>query len=214
LEEQVLQPIVNPKEMDLTLDEAVARLKNVRDYRWLFQVAFQTDVGIGGLSEALASYLRTILLDNAPVDRYMNGHRNALSAQAAKGLAVFREKGECATCHMWPAFTDDRFDNTGVGWGNGRLSDPGRFAVSGRVEDHGAFKTPTLREIGRTAPYTHDGSLATLSDVIEYFDRGGNPNPYLDRSLRPLHLSDDEKKALAAFLLEGLDGDVRDGQLR
>ena len=81
-----------------------------------------------------------------------------------------------------------------------------------KVEELGAFKTPTLREVGRTAPYMHDGSLATLADVVEFFDRGGNPNPYLDRELRPLHLND-EKKALAAFLLEALSGDLRDGQL-
>jgi cytochrome c peroxidase len=98
-----------------------------------------------------------------------------------------------------------------VAWRDGRLSDPGRFAVSGKVEESGAFKTPTLREIAWTAPYMHDGSLATLSDVVEFFDRGGNPNPYLDPEIHPLHLSVEEKQALVAFL-KSLSGSIREGQ--
>ena len=214
LEQQVLQPIQDPKEMDLTLNEALARLKDHRDYPGLFQTAFGTEVSVEGLSRALAGYLRTILSGDAPVDRYVNGDRDALSEQARQGFNIFREKGNCTACHAGPTFTDERFHNTGVGWRDGRLSDAGRFEVSRKVKEQGAFKTPTLREIPWTAPYMHDGSLATLADVVEFFDRGGNPNPHLDRELRPLHLSDDEKKALAAFLLEALSGDLRDGQLR
>ena len=214
LEQQVLQPIQNPNELDLTLDDALARLKDHRDYPGLFRAAFGTEVSEDGLSRALAGYLRTILSGDAPVDRYVNGDRAALSAEAVQGLKIFRGKGHCTDCHAGPTFTDERFHNTGVGWRDRRLSDAGRFEVSRKVEELGAFKTPTLREVGRTAPYMHDGSLATLADVVEFFDRGGNPNPYRDRTLRPLHLSDDEKKALAAFLLEALGGDLRDGQLR
>ena len=214
LEQQVLQPIQDAKEMDLTLEEALARLKDHRDYPGLFQAAFGSEVNVEGLSRALAGYLRTILSGDAPVDRYVNGDREALSEQARQGLNIFRGKGHCTTCHVGPTFTDERFHNTGVGWQDGRLSDAGRFEVSRKLEELGAFKTPTLREIRWTAPYMHDGSLATLADVVEFFDRGGNPNPYLDRELRPLHLSDDEKKALVAFLLEALSGDLSDGQFR
>lgn len=88
--------------------------------------------------------------------------------------------------------------------------DPGRFLVSGREKDQGAFKTPTLREIARTAPYMHDGSLAILEEVIEFYNRGGNPNRYLDAELRPLHLTDEEKQALVAFL-RSLSGEIREG---
>ena len=213
LEQQVLQPIQDAKEMGLTLEEALARLKDHRDYPGLFQAAFGSEVSVDGLSCALAGYLRTILSGDAPVDRYVNGDRKALSAQAVQGLKIFRGKGHCTACHVGPTFTDERFHNTGVGWRDGRLSDAGRFEVSRRVEELGAFKTPTLREIRWTAPYMHDGSLATLADVVEFFDRGGNPNPYLDRELRPLHLSDDEKRALAAFMLEALSGNLLDGQV-
>ena len=214
LEQQVLQPIQDPKEMDLTLDEAVARLRDSRHYPALFRTAFGAEVSVDGISRALAGYLRTILSDAAPVDRYLNGDHEALSSQAVEGLRIFRGKGNCTACHAGSTFTDERFHNIGVGWRDGRMSDTGRFAVSGKADEQGAFKTPTLREIPWTAPYMHAGSLATLADVVEFFDRGGNSNPYLDRELRPLHLSDEEKKALVAFLLEGLSGDLREGDRR
>jgi cytochrome c peroxidase len=219
LEEQVLQPIQDPKEMDLTLGEAVTRLKDHQNYPQLFQSAFGAEVSVEGLSRALAGYLRTILSADAPVDRYATGDSEALSAQAVQGLKIFRGKGNCTACHAGPTYTDERFHNTGVAWREpsatsgqpGRFQDEGRFVVTGKVEESGAFKTPTLREIAWTAPYMHDGSLATLSDVVEFFDRGGNLNPCLDRELRPLRLSADEKRALEVFLLEGLSGNVRDG---
>jgi len=214
LEQQVLQPIQNPDEMDMTLDEALARLRDHPDYSEQFRAAFGAEASVEGLARALAAYLRTILSGDAPVDRYMNGDREALSAQARQGLNIFRGKGNCTACHVGPTFTDERFHNTGVAWRDGQWLDPGRYAVSGGAADRGAFKTPTLRQIARTAPYMHDGSLASLADVVEFYDRGGNSNPHIDSEVRVLRLSDDEKKALAGFLLEALSGDLREGQLR
>jgi cytochrome c peroxidase len=133
-----------------------------------------------------------------------------LSAEQQFGLQVFRGKANCTACHVGPNFTDERFHNTGVAWKDGRLADEGRFSVSSQQEEHGAFKTATLREVARTAPYMHDGSLATLSDVIDYYDRGGNTNPYRDPELHPLRLTIEEKRALEAFL-GALSGVVRDG---
>lgn len=109
---------------------------------------------------------------------------------------------------MGPSFSDEQFHNTGVAWRNGRLADQGRFIVSG--SDRGAFKTPTLREIARAAPYIHDGSLATLEDVINFYSDGGRPNPYLDPDIRPRNFTADEQRALAAFL-RALTGRVREG---
>jgi cytochrome c peroxidase len=106
--------------------------------------------------------------------------------------------------------TDDQFHNTGVAWQRGRFTDEGRYAVTLNQRDHGAFKTPTLREIARTAPYMHDGSLASLEDVIDYYNRGGRRNPHLDPRVRPLNLSSGERAALVAFL-KALNGDVREG---
>ena len=184
LEEQVLQPLQDPKEMNMTLSEASAR------------------VGLtsGDISRALASYVRSILSGNAPFDRFTNGDRRALSSEQQAGLQVFRSKGNCTACHLGPNFTDERFHNTGVAWRDGSLVDEGRFAVTGTMEDRGAFKTPTLREIARTAPYMHDGSLVSLDEVVDYYDRGGNANPGLDPELRPLKLTASEKRSLVVFL--------------
>lgn len=213
LEEQVLQPIENQKELDMTIEEVVVRLKREEDYRELFQTAFGSAEGrinADNMAKALASYVRSIMSGDAPVDRYMNGERDALSKQAREGLRIFRGKGNCTACHLGPTLTDEHFHNTGVAWRDGELLDSGRSKVTSKQEDRGAFKTPTLREIARTAPYMHDGSIATIEEVIEYYDRGGNPNPYLDRELHPLNLTAEEKEALLEFL-GALSGDIREG---
>jgi cytochrome c peroxidase len=97
-----------------------------------------------------------------------------------------------------------------VAWHGARLLDAGRFTVTGRRYHNGAFKTPTLREIANTPPYMHDGSLGSLEDVIEFYDKGGNANPWLDENIQPLKLTAEEKRALLAFL-RALSGTVRDG---
>jgi hypothetical protein len=144
------------------------------------------------ISRALASYV-SLLSGDAPFDRFADGDRTALSAEQEDGLRLFRRKGSYTACHVGPTFTDDMFHNTGVAWraaeggdGSGSFADEGRFLVTGRIEDRGAFKTPTLREVVRTAPYVHDGSFATLDDVVEFYDRGGRSNPHLDAELRPI----------------------------
>jgi cytochrome c peroxidase len=209
LEKQVLQPIQDPKELDMTLEDAVARLKEAEDYPKLFSTAFGREVNAEDLARALASHVRTILSGDSSYDRYLHGDRAALSAEARQGLELYRGKAHCTACHVGPNLTDERFHNTGVAWREGRLLDPGRFAVTGKEADRGAFKTPTLREVARTAPYVHDGSLATLEDVVEYYSRGGNRNPHLDAELRPLQLTAEEKQALVAFL-RALSGPTRE----
>lgn len=200
LEAQVLQPIQESKELDLTVDEALARLRQSRRYRELFLSAFGEEINSGNLAKALASYIRTIVSGNSRFDRYVRGRSDALSKPAREGLRLFRGKANCSSCHLGPNLTDERFHNTGVAWRDGHLLDPGRFAVTGQEKDQGAFKPPTLREIARTAPYMHDGSLETLKEVVEFYNRGGNPNPHLDPDLRPLNLTSEEKQYLLAFL--------------
>jgi len=210
LEEQALQPLQNPNEFDMTLEEVITRLKSHSDYPTLFQSAFAHSPNKDHLGRALASYVRTILAGNAPIDRYLDGDPEALTAEARQGLRLFRGKANCTACHLGPTFTDEDFHNTGVAWREEAFADPGRFAVTGKEEDRGAFKTPTLREVARTAPYMHDGSLATLEDVIEFYNRGGRPNPHLDAELRPMNLTDQEKLALLAFL-RSLTGAIHEG---
>src|SRR6185295_17631061 len=159
---------------------------------------------------ALGSYVRSILSGDAPFDRFINGDRSALSAEQQLGLQIFRGKGNCTACHIGPNFTDEQFHNTGVAWRDGQLADEGRFAVSKNPRDRGAFKTPTLREIARTAPYMHDGSLASLEDVIDFYSEGGRSNPALDLKIQPRRLSAEEKRALIAFL-STLTGRILEG---
>ena len=177
LEEQVLKPIQDPNEMDLSLPEAATRL----------------GLTVNEISRALASFVRSTLSGDSPYDRFVNGDRTALTAEQQAGLQIFRGKGNCSACHVGPTFTDEKLHNTGVAWRDEKLADPGA--------GQGNFKTPTLREVARTAPYMHDGSLATLEDVIDFYSDGGRANPNLDTEIRPLHLSPHEKRSVVAFLL-------------
>lgn len=189
LEEQVLRPIADPAEMDLSPEQAAATV----------------GLSTSELSRALATYVRSIMSGDSPYDRFTAGNREALTAEQQAGLQVFRGKGRCTGCHVAPTFTDERLHNTGVAWRDGGFADEG----GGR----GAFKTPTLREVARTAPYMHDGSLKTLREVVEYYDRGGNANPSLDSDVRSLGLSNVEKEVLVSFLLS-LSGDIQEGGTR
>ena len=162
------------------------------------------------VSRALASYVRAIRSGDSRVDRFLAGRQDALSSAERAGRALFRGRANCVSCHVGPNFTDERFHHTGVASHDGRFTDEGRFAVTGKSEDRGAFKTPTLREVARTAPYMHDGSLATLEEVIDFYSNGGRANLNLDPEIRPLELSAKEKEALAAFL-RALTGRIREG---
>lgn len=186
LEEQVLRPIADPAEMDLSPEQAAARV----------------GISTAELSRALATYVRSIMSGDSPYDRFTAGNGDTLNADQQAGLRIFRGKGRCTRCHVGPMLTDERLHNTGVAWRDGRLADEGGGS--------GAFKTPTLREVARTAPYMHDGSVKTLREVVEYYDRGGNANPSLDSDVRSLGLSVTEKEALVSFLLS-LSGDIQEG---
>jgi cytochrome c peroxidase len=133
------------------------------------------------------------------------------TALELEGYRLFQDKARCYLCHSGRQYTDEGFHNTGIAWRDGALQDLGRSAIDNKVYHKGAFKTPTLRDVARRGPYMHDGSLATLEDVVEFYDRGGNKNPYLDENMVPLRLSDAEKKALLAFLRNALNGTMREG---
>lgn len=210
LEEQVLKPVEAAAEMDLSLDEAVERLGANRRYRKDFAAVFEEEPNAADLARALAAYVRTILAGDSPYDRYLVGKPSALSERELAGLKLFRGKAGCVICHAGPNLSDEQFHNTGVAWRDGGYLDEGRAIVTLRAEDRGKFKTPTLREVSRTAPYMHDGSLAKLEDVVGFYNRGGRHNPHIDPKLRPLGLTDDEKSTLASFL-RSLTGKVSEG---
>lgn len=204
LEEQALGPIQNPAEMGMTsLTVLEEKLNAISGYRKQFQKVFGSDVTAQNISKAIAAFERTILSGDAPYDRFVSGETSALSESAVRGWNLFFNKAGCSACHAGPNFTDRGFHNIGVGMDRPQ-PDQGRAAVTGLGGDRGSFKTPTLREISSTAPYMHDGSLATLEAVIEYYNRGGTPNDYLDEDIYPRGLTSSEITDLANFLREGL----------
>jgi len=207
LEEQAKGPIENPVEMATTHAAVVETIAGVEGYKPLFKSAYgDTTVNIDRIAKAIASYERTVLSGNSAWDRFVYGNdESAMSASAQRGLELFEGKALCTRCHVGFNLTDGLFHNLGVGM-SATKPDLGRYVVTKQDADKGAFKTPTLRDITRTGPYMHDGSVATLEAVIELYDRGGEANPSLDPKMEKLGLTDQEKADLLAFL-KSLDGD-------
>ena len=204
LEQQALGPIANPIEMGLPLPEMEQRLNAIPGYKTQFQQVFGvTEVRASEVAKAIASYERTVLSGNAPYDHFQQGEVEAMSEQARAGMKLFFGKANCAACHAGPNFTDNAFHNIGIGMDKPE-PDVGREAISKLEGDRGSFKTPTVRDVAKSAPYMHDGSLKTLAEVVEHYDKGGHANPWLDEELFPLKLTTAEKAALVKFLEEGL----------
>jgi cytochrome c peroxidase len=195
--------LANPKNMNLPDDAVlVARLEAVPAYRAQFHDAFGGPATKLRVAQALDSYVRSLTTPNSPFDHYVAGDKNALTDAQKRGLALFVGKADCTMCHRGPNFEDDQFHALGV-----KGEDPGRFKITGVEADRNAFRTPTLRNVARTAPYMHDGSLNTLRDVIDFYDRGGGDQQPKSNLLRKLHLTEKEKSDLVAFL-ESLTGSV------
>jgi len=203
LEGQALGPIQNPIEMDMPLEEVVAKLNKIEGYKKQFQKVFGTEVNADGIAKAIAAFERTVLSGGAPYDRFKAGDAKALSESAQRGLKVFFNRAHCSACHVGPNFTDGAFHNIGIGMDHEK-PDIGREEHSKQQGDRGSFKTPTLREIARTAPYMHNGKFKSLEEVVDYYDKGGFANPALDEEIYPLKLTAEEKADLVAFLKEGL----------
>jgi cytochrome c peroxidase len=200
LEEQALKPIEDPTEMGSAMPEVLKRLSENDQYKTKFEQAFPDGVTKENLGKAIASFERVLLRGDSPLDRFREkGQRSAMTAEQRHGQWLYESKGSCWKCHSGPNFTDERFHNTGVSWKKEPL-DLGRFSVTKVDSDLGKFKTPTLRGLALTAPYMHDGSMKTLDEVVEFYNRGGNKNSNLDPLISPLNLSKEEKDALVAFL--------------
>jgi cytochrome c peroxidase len=200
LEEQAKGPMANPLEMGNTHEALVGRLQKIAGYRPLFAKAFGSEeINIDRVAMAIASFERTLLSGNAPYDRYKLGNKHELTPAQIRGMSVFFDKAKCDKCHEGANFTLNAFANIGVG-SDKPDPDVGRFAVTKNPRDWGVFKTPTLREIARTAPYMHDGSLKTLDEVVEFYNKGGIKNKNLDENIKPLHLTPQEKSDLVAFM--------------
>lgn len=211
LEGQAGGPMTNPVEMAMPSHaEVVTRVTGVTGYRPLFAKAFGSEeINLERITQAIAAYERTVVSGNSPFDRYQAGDKNAMSAAAVRGMELFNGKANCKTCHAGFNFADESYHNLGVGWNAEKKAfrDLGRSEVTKADADKGAFKTPTLRNVAQTAPYMHDGSEATLRQVIEFYNRGGNPNPGLSKEIKLLNLTTQEITDLVDFL-HALTGEV------
>jgi len=209
----------------------VERLRQVPEYEEMFRNTFGGEPTFGRTLTAVAAFLKTITSRNAPIDRYLKGDTAALSAEAREGLALFQGKAGCIQCHNGPLLSDQKFHALGVpenpdifaeplrhitfrrffrtlGAPNAEQyrEDPGLYGVTKQKADWGKFRTPGLREVSRTAPYMHNGSLTTLDDVVAFYDRGGGQHRNKSPLLKPLGLIAAEKRALGEFL-KSLAGD-------
>lgn len=234
LEDQALGPFLNPVEHGLQdYTKVIDVVRGDSTYIPLFKQAFDissAEITIDYVVKAIASFERTLISANSAFDQYYFGRDHTkLSESAARGLRIFRRKGNCANCHeiSWnnALFMDNRFYNIGVGFQRinsqlddiivalkrgekvesldltaEQISELGRFNVTHVIADIGKFKTPTLRNISLTAPYMHDGSVETLEQVVEYYDKGGEHNRFTDAAIFPLHFTQQEKADLVEFM--------------
>jgi cytochrome c peroxidase len=228
LEEQALFPMMSSFEMNQNLDYLEEELKEVPEYVQAFQKVFGGIITRERVAMALAAFERTLISKGAPLDAYLRGDKGALSDEARKGLELFTGKAGCSRCHYGVILSDDKFHALDVP-DNPKLTDPmvaatvrfvakvykyedyanltedpGRYLVTKDPKDWKAFKTPSLREVSRTAPYMHNGVFKTLDEVIQFFDEGGGEG---NKELKPLNLTAEEKKAIKTFLTEALTGE-------
>lgn len=200
LEEQIHGALFSPVEMYADEGKVTEILQADSYYKTQFSTAFGKDsLPNSRLAiKALASFVRIVLSGDSRYDRFLQGQTSALTMMELRGRDLFfSEQTQCASCHNGFNFTDDKFHSTGLYL---HYYDKGRALVTNQAKDVGTFKTPTLRNCGVTAPYMHDGSVATLEEVIEHYDHGGKAFVNKDKRIVPLKLSSDDKQALVAFL--------------
>ena len=223
LEGQSQGPPQNPIEMGKqSYQQIIERLRAIPGYKDQFKKVFGTDVTLDGFAKAIAAFERvTALTGNSAYDKYRSGETSSLTDSQKRGMVLYGErldpddeyktdvvlkKAGCTSCHVGFNFTDENFHNLGIGFDekSGKFADIGRLVIdpvgSKNPADAGAFKTPTLRDIVKTGPYMHDGSIKTLEDVMNHYDKGGTPNPALDKDMKPLKLTAQEKTDVIEFM--------------
>ncbi len=215
LEEQAGGPMINPIEMgNRNHQVVVAKIAAIPSYPKYFKEAFGTEkVTIARITKAIADYERTRMSGNSAWDKWRAGDPNAVSDEVKKGHVLFFGNAFCNNCHLGQNLTDSKFHNLGVGWDpeTKKFADEGRYAVTKEQADKGAFKTPSLRDVSKRAPYMHDGPIKTLREVVKLYSKGGEPNPHLSRKIdrrfaEQLDFTEEQIIVLIRFM-EALDGE-------
>lgn len=206
LEDQAKGPIQNPVEMGNTHEVMIQTVDNIPMYVEEFEAVFgTTPITVDQVADAIASFERTVVTTDSPFDRFMRGDETALTREEKRGLEIFNGKGRCTCCHWGPNFSNGRFHNLGVPPIDPAKPDMGRYDITKNPADKGAFKTPTMRDVGLRAPYLHTGGEKSLEDVIVFYNKGGGvKDPNIDPMMIPLGLSQSEIDALVAFLKQAM----------
>ena len=211
LEDQAKGPIQNPIEMGNTHQAMIQTVSAISSYEAEFKAVFGVGpITVDQVAEAIAAFERTVVTTDSRFDRYVRGDHGSLNCLEKEGLEIFNGKGHCTSCHWGPYFSDGRFHNLGVPPQDPKKPDLGRYDITKNPRDKGAFKTPTIRDAARRAPYLHDGSEKTLESLLDFYNKGGGRDPNLDPLMVPLGLSKHEKAALVAFIksLDSLNPEV------
>ncbi len=214
LENQALGPITDPVEMAATETISIKNIKKIKGYKPYFREAFGDEkITIEHILKAIATYERTITSKKSKFDSFIEGKSDIFTDEEVIGLHLFRTKARCINCHNTPLFSNQKFHNVGLSYYGRTFEDLGKYNITHKKEDVGKFKTPSLREIGRTAPYMHNGLMPNLEGIIEMYNAGmprvkpkeNQKNdslfPVTDPLLKKLNLTKKEQNALKAFLL-------------
>ncbi|MDO8365154.1 MAG: cytochrome c peroxidase [Saprospiraceae bacterium] len=199
LEMQILVPIQEHNEFDFNILRVAERLQKMPEYVAMAKKAYDRVPDAFVITRSIAAFERTLLSGDASYDQYaFQGKNDALSASEKRGLDLFQsDRLQCSKCHAGFLFTNQDFMNNGL---YEDYPDSGRFRLTGLEVDRGVFKVPSLRNIGLTAPYMHDGSLTTLEAVIDHYHTGGKSHPNKSALLKPFSLTGQERADLLAFL--------------
>ena len=214
LEEQALGPIQADVEMNMSLKELIPKIQKIKAYKPLFEKAYPSEgITKETLAKAIASFERTVVSTESPFDKYAKGDKNAISKDAKKGFALFKGKAHCIDCHDGFNFSDGSFQNIGLYDGELQGKELGRYNVKNRAAWYGVFKTPTLRDVTKSYPYFHDGSVKTLKEATVICSQGGRfENNVKNKSdaMVNRHLSETEVNQLVEFMkaLTGPDLDI------
>lgn len=214
LEDQALGPITDPVEMAATETISIKNIKKIKGYKPYFREAFGDEkITIERILKAIATYERTITSKKSKFDSFIEGKSDIFTDEEVIGLHLFRTKARCINCHNTPLLSNQKFHNVGLSYYGRTFEDLGKYNITHKKEDVGKFKTPSLREIGRTAPYMHNGLMPNLEGIIEMYNAGmprvkpkeNQKNdslfPVTDPLLKKLNLTKKEQNALKAFLL-------------
>ena len=201
--DQASGPMEAGVEMNSNIPHVLEWLNITEVYKDAFAKAYPGEpINMDTVSKAIAAFEYTVVSRNSPFDRWVNGEHSALTQSQINGFKVFTDpnKGACANCHMGGNFTDNGFHNVGLVRPDDKDADVGRYKQRPLKSMYGAFKTPTVREVARTAPYFHDGSAMTLMEVVEHYEKLEEGKGGVSVNVKSISLTKKEKEDLVAFM--------------